>query len=125
MIFTPFDLSAAITLSLSLSASFSSRPPRLRESRPLAERTKGARRAKNRRKGKEKEENRADDGSCTSPLVITVRRFTAGRLLYSKDPRGRGKDTIPGGGGGGDFPSCNLLDECACVCKAEAVLSAE
>lgn len=124
MIFTPFDLSAAITLSLSLCLLlFSS--PRLRESRPLAERTKGARRAKNRRKGKEKEENRADDGSCTSPLVITVRRFTAGRLLYSKDPRGRGKDTIPGGGGGGDFPSCNLLDECACVCKAEAVLSAE
>lgn len=33
--------------------------------------------------------------SYTSPLVITVRRFTAGRLLYSKDPRGRGKDTIP------------------------------
>lgn len=55
--------------------------------------------------------------SYTSPLVITARRFTAGRLLYSKDPRGCGKDTIPRQnfpprGGGRHFPSCNLLDAC-------------
>lgn len=55
--------------------------------------------------------------SYTSPLVITARRFTAGRLLYSKDPRGCGKDTVPRQnfpprGGGRHFPSCNLLDAC-------------
>lgn len=65
--------------------------------------------------------------SYTSPLVITVRRFTAGRLLYSKDPRGCGKDTIPRQ----NFPpkgrrrAFSVVQFARRVCsRAEAVLSA-
>lgn len=94
MIFTPFDLSAAITL-LFLSLSSSRLPI---PSRGEREKTKGRRRRRGGRKWAKREGKPREarmTASYTSPLVITVRRFTAGRLLYSKDPRGRGKDTIP------------------------------